>query len=523
MRSTRFLRSSRVWSTKAVSGSPSGLFERILGHNGGAIAIQDDHGFYSYKDVKARVSAVSEQLRKLQLKSSYNAPARVGILRTPGTSWISALLGTWNAGHIAVPLSPRYPPAALEQLLEDAHVETVLSEKALSDRLPNGMQVVHELSDSDLEITASDLGLEDAAWNTPRMLLYTSGTTGRPKGVVWREGMIRTHCETLTHSWRWSSEDICICALPLHHVHGIVNVVLSSLYTGARLRMHGAFDAGLVWSDIVDHATIFMGVPTMYRRLIAHYHRAHPERQKELSDAAHHLRLFVCGSAALAPDDAIAWQKIAGTLPLERYGMTETGMTLSNHYEPNQRNPGTLGWLLPGVDAKIGEDGMLLVRGDGVFDEYWQRADATKDAITDGWFETGDVVAFEENRGFVMRGRASTDIIKTGGYKVSALEIEAVARELDDVGDIAVAGIPCADLGERIVAAVELSDGASSKGVEERLNNAFIKALPRYKVPREVVIVSALPRNELGKVQKGKLKAGWNQQYRQEKHVRSGA
>ncbi|CAN8067684.1 unnamed protein product, partial [Agarophyton chilense] len=339
------------------------------------------------------------------------------------------------------------------------------------------------------------------------LLFFTSGTTGAPKGVVWSAHMLMYQLRTLSTAWHWSSHDRALNVLPLHHIHGLVNVVLSALYNGAALEMHSAFDAHSVWRSILGEAqlpppTVFMAVPAVYYKLILYYRAASPRDQAAMRRAAAQLRLYVCGSAALSKAHFDEWHSISGHLILERYGMTETGMTLSNPYDT--RRQGLLGLPLPGVHTAIEnahETGQLLIKGPGVFSRYYHMPENTHKAFTpDGWFKTGDVVTTDPDTGyFKLLGRQSADIINTGGYNVSALEIEEVIRECDGVEDCCVIGVPDDVLGQRIAAALILD---RNKDVLHHVKTRVKHFLPKYKIPSQYHIVDHFPRNVMGKVQK---------------------
>ena len=501
---------SRVWLGPRMRETTQGLFTRLASHPSHRIALRDATGVETYGELTKAFRSVSARLKSLKLQPSQGTPARVGILQSPGREWVHSLLGCWHARCVVVPLSPKYPAPALKPMLDDAGIDVVLSDAenfaAVSE---TGRKVALPVRQTCEEFSGAEV---DADLNEVRMLLYTSGTTGKPKGVVWNERMVRHHLSVLTDVWRWSDTDKTICTLPLHHVHGIVNVILCALYSGASVDFHSRFDAASVWDALLSEnaPNVFMGVPTMYRRLIAYYESVDLDTQLRLADAAKRARLFVAGSAALPAQDAAAWSRISGVPALERYGMTETGMTLSSPYD--ERTSGALGAPLPGVEAMMSEDGELLVRGDGVFERYWQR-DEIQALDEQGWFRTGDIVRRdEEKNSFVMMGRASTDIIKTAGYKVSALEIEECIRSVEGVMDAAVVGVNCDELGERIVAGVILSN----LDVQERMFERLRAMLPKYKIPREVKVVDEFPRNEMGKVQKKVLSKMWEKDHPEE-------
>ena len=341
------------------------------------------------------------------------------------------------------------------------------------------------------------------------MILYTSGTTSRPKGVVTTHANISAQIVALVEAWEWSADDRILLCLPLHHVHGIVNVVCCALWSGAVCEMLPRFDADAVWNRIGSgDLTLFMAVPTIYTKLIATWEAYTVQRQRQLSEAAGRMRLMVSGSAALPVSTLERWQQITGHTLLERYGMTEIGMALSNPYR-GERIPGTVGRPLPGVEVRLvdesgapvppGNIGEIEVRGPNVFAEYWANKEATDAAFRNGWFRTGDT-AVVDNGTYRILGRTSIDIIKTGGHKVSALEIEEVLREHPAIAECAVVGTPDAEWGERIAAAVVLKP--QSELELQALRDWCKQRISAHKAPSRLLVVETLPRNAMGKVMK---------------------
>jgi malonyl-CoA/methylmalonyl-CoA synthetase len=341
------------------------------------------------------------------------------------------------------------------------------------------------------------------------MILYTSGTTSRPKGVVTTHANIAAQIGTLIDAWEWSPDDRILLCLPLHHVHGIINVVSCALWSGAICEMLPRFDARTVWDRIGSgELSLFMAVPTIYVKLIAEWEASAAERRTALSRGAAQLRLMVSGSAALPVNTLKRWKEITGHTLLERYGMTEIGMALSNPYH-GERIPGTVGEPLQGVEVRLvgetgdsvvpGAPGEIEVRGASVFLEYWRKPEETRNAFRNGWFRTGDM-AIVENGVYRILGRTSIDILKTGGHKVSALEVEEVLRDHPAVAECAVVGVPDLEWGERVAAALVLRNGSALELEELR---AWAKErLAVHKVPSRLLTLQALPRNAMGKVTK---------------------
>ncbi len=396
------------------------------------IAITTLEAAFTYQDLLSTSSQIATYL--LQNLSDLQEQ-RVAFLIPPGFEYVATQWGIWCAGGIAVPLCVSHPRPELEYVItnsgasiivahpdfesllrpiaESHHLRFILT----SEKLPNHVAILPEINIS-----------------RRALILYTSGTTGKPKGVVTTHHNIQSQVTSLITAWEWTSSDRILHILPLHHIHGIINVLTCALWAGAECRMLTKFDAQVVWNQIcAGELTLFMAVPTIYVKLINAWETATKERQKTMSDGCAQLRLMVSGSAALPVKILEKWQTISGHFLLERYGMTEIGMALSNPLH-GQRYSGYVGKPLPQVEVRLVDEnpeltssGEIQVKGPGVFLEYWQNPQATTKAFQDGWFCTGDIAVIE-NDNYRILGRSSVDIIKTGGYKVSALEIEEVLR-----------------------------------------------------------------------------------------------
>jgi len=463
---------------------------------------------FSYRDLldaSARVAACllgpRDDLRE----------ARVAFLASPGFHYVAAQWGIWRAGGVAVPLATSHPPPELEYAIRDADAGVVVADAELAPRLDAVpmASVLRRVRTAEALAGEPRSPLPDVPDDRRAMILYTSGTTGKPKGVVTTHGSLRAQVTSLVTAWEWSANDRILLVLPLHHVHGIVNVLTCALWSGARCDMLRQFDALETWARIArGDLTLFMAVPTIYHKLIAAWEAAPPERRREWSAGCGRMRLMVSGSAALPVRTLERWREISSHTLLERYGMTEIGMALSNPLR-GERRPGFVGTPLPGVEVRLvdergapvapGTPGELQVRGPTVFLEYWRRPDATAAAFQDGWFRTGDVAQLEGGS-YRILGRSSVDIIKTGGYKISALEIEEVLRTHPAVAECAVVGVEDVEWGERVCAAVELAPACDL--TLPQLQGWVKERLAPYKVPRALSVVRALPRNALGKVMK---------------------
>ncbi len=480
--------------------------------HGGRTAVVDSQRFFTYNDLRDASSRVATALlagrEDLQEK-------RVAFLLTPGFPWVAVQWGIWRAGGVAVPLPLNSTRSEMEYFIDDTKASTLVFDAQAEPLLAPiaAVRGIRGLS-CDQVLACQPAELPDIANERRAMILYTSGTTSRPKGVVTTHANITAQIMCLIEAWEWSADDHILLCLPLHHVHGIVNVVSCALWSSATCEMLPRFDANAVWERIAGGSvTLFMAVPTVYVKLIAAWDAAPPERRATLSEACTKLRLMVSGSAALPVSTLERWKEISGHTLLERYGMTEIGMALSNPLR-GERVPGSVGTPLPSVEVQlVGEDGQpvapgtpgeIEVRGPSVFAEYWGKPDAMRDAFRDGWFRTGDT-AVVENGVYRILGRTNIDILKTGGNKVSALEIEETLREHPSVAECAVVGVPDPEWGQRVAAAVVLKDGGALDLPSLR---AWAKEfLAAYKLPSRLLVLDALPRNAMGKVTKPAIKA----------------
>ena len=473
-------------------------------------AVVDAQGVFAYDDLLGASTRVATAL--LAGRDDLEEE-RVGFLVTPGFPWVAAQWGIWRAGGVAVPLPLNSTRPELEYLIDDTRASALMFDTPAAPLL-EPMAAARGLRAFPYDRLPSypTASLPEISSERRAMILYTSGTTSRPKGVVTTHANVAAQIKSLVEAWEWSSNDRILLCLPLHHVHGIINVVGCALWSGATCDMLPRFDANAVWDRIAGgQLTLFMAVPTVYTKLIAAWDAASPERRTELSQACRRLRLMVSGSAALPLSTLARWQEISGHTLLERYGMTEIGMALSNPLR-GERVPGSVGTPLPGVEVRLagehgnpvgpGIPGGIEVRGSAVFAEYWARPDATRDAFRDGWFITGDT-AVVENGIYRILGRTNIDILKTGGHKVSALEIEEALRRHPAVAECGVVGIPDAEWGERVAAAVVLKDGDVLD--LQSLRTWARELLAPHKLPSRLLVVDALPRNAMGKVMKPAL------------------
>ncbi len=340
---------------------------------------------------------------------------------------------------------------------------------------------------------------------TPALVIYTSGTTGPPKGVVLPRRSLTSNVDALAKAWQWTGDDVLVHGLPLFHVHGLGIGILGPLRLGGSVR-HVKFSPEAIGHELANGATMMFGVPTMYHRIAEAV-----ERDEKLADQFRTARLLVSGSAALPASDHERIAKATGQGIVERYGMSETLMNVSVRFDGDRR-PGAVGLPVDGVDVRvvdeqggdvgIGAIGEIEVRGPNLFLEYLNRPDATAAALRDGWFRTGDMAVRDPDGYLRIVGRRATDLIKSGGYKIGAGEIENALLEHPAVAEVAVTGEPDDDLGERIVAWVVPSGEAPEPSV---LSDHVAKLLSPHKRPRVVRYLESLPRNEMGKVLKREL------------------
>ncbi|HWB81661.1 MAG TPA: AMP-binding protein, partial [Nannocystaceae bacterium] len=397
---------------------------------------------------------------------------RVALLGAPSLQLVVATLAVQYAGAIAVPLNPRHTAPELAHVLHDSGASRVLVDDTLRARVEPLARHIAALAPSHAGERAPPYPSAD---DDVALIIYTSGTTGPSKGVALPWRALASNMGALCRGWGFGPADVLSHALPLFHVHGLCIGIYGALLTGATILLHPRFDAAAIVADIRDRgATVFMGVPTMYVQLLEHLDR-HPADAVPLSRA----RLFTAGSAALAPSVLVRFEELTGARILERYGMTETLITLSNPLH-GERRAGTVGRPVDGVEIRIVDD-ELQVRGDSLMRGYWNNPSATAAAFVDGWFRTGDV-AKQDPDGYVrILGRMSTDIVKSGGFKLSTAEIEEVLRDHPGVAEVAVIGVADAKWGERVVAVVVPRGGTPTR---EQLASHCRAALADYKTPR---------------------------------------
>ena len=478
---------------------------------GGAIALVDGEQSLAYNGLNDAVNRVVAGLLngEISLKEE-----RVAFLYPASFDYAALIIGVVAAGGIAVPLSVHASAGELSHCLSVAGARRlILPTEMRSGALDAVCEKlgVEQLAVDDLPESKAPHALPVAA-DQGALIVFTSGTTGKPKGVVHTVASVSAMATSLIEAWGWEATDVIPLFLPLHHVHGIVNILLCALWRGATVDLYARFDAEQVCQKVAtDRYSVFMAVPTIYVKLIAYLKTLDEVTRDQVTEGFANMRLNVSGSAACPVPLFDEWETLTSQRFLERYGMTELGMALSNPYE-GERRPGHVGQPLPGVVIKriseSGEDitdpqtpGELAVKSHTAFREYWGNPESTAKAFDDGWFLTGDIAV--DDGAYRILGRASIDIIKSGGYKLSALEIEATLLEQPDVSEVAVIGVPDNEWGEIVAAAVVLANPVS----EDSLVQWSRERMSGYKVPRKWIFTDALPRNALGKVTKPSLSA----------------
>ena len=476
---------------------------------------------YSYADALGESGRLAGALTALGVQQG----DRVAVQVDKSPEAILLYLACLRIGAVYLPLNTGYTGEEIRYFLTDAEPALFVCRAAVLDEArrlaaETGCPAVETLG------TAADGSLmEKAAAATPRddivelgerdlaAILYTSGTTGRSKGAMLTHRNLGSNAETLVGAWHFSAEDRLIHALPIFHTHGLFVACNVTLMAGASMCFLPKFDADVIFEEMA-HGTVLMGVPTFYTRLAAD-ERLTPE-------ATARMRLFVSGSAPLTAETHQAFETKCGHAILERYGMTETNMNLSNPYD-GARRAGTVGMPLPGVEMRItdretgaevpeGEIGMLQIRGPNVFIGYWRMPEKTREELLeDGFFITGDL-AMVDDQGYVHIVGRDKDLVISGGYNVYPKEVEQLIDELDEVLESAVIGLPHPDFGEGVTAVVVRQPGATidEAGVLARLEGR----LARYKQPKKVFFVDVLPRNTMGKVQKNELRRQYDATYR---------
>jgi malonyl-CoA/methylmalonyl-CoA synthetase len=464
----------------------------------------------SYQGMRERAEGFGAGLAAWGLRPG----ERVALFLGNHPDLLAAYVGTHLAGGVVVPVNTQYRKGELRHIFGDAGVRLCLTDE---ERMPEVERAREDLPELEAVIEAGP-GFEDFLGEMPSpklprgedlaVIAYTSGTTGRSKGAMLLHRNLVANAEAVCEAWRWTGEDTLLLTLPLFHSHGLMVGAHGTFLTGAGAELHRKFDATAAYDALLDgRVTMYFGVPTMYTRLLREA-RARDERPRP-------IRLYVSGSAPLSPQAFDEFEQLFGERILERYGMTETIMNLTNPYE-DERRPGTVGRPFPGQEARVvdvetreplaeGEIGEIEVRGPNVFPGYWNSPDATEESFdAEGWFATGDLGSVGEDGYFTISGRAK-ELIISGGFNVYPREVEDVIEGCPGVSEVAVVGLPDPEFGESVVAVIVPEDPGLTA---EKVTSFCREELAGYKKPREVVFVDDLPRNALGKVLKHRIREG---------------
>ncbi|KAI8251054.1 hypothetical protein K4K58_009205 [Colletotrichum sp. SAR11_239] len=567
------------------------LFDAISRHDPESTAVVHSLSGrrFKYGELLGDVRRARNQLLESSGKPDLNGE-RIAFLVENSYDYVVTLLAAFAARSIAVPLSPAFPAAELQYILNQSEASLLVSSAKFAAKAKEVLatELVSKPAQLELEKHQGGAPHEQVELDSPDaggagMMLYTSGTTNRPKGVLLPQSVLTAQSKSLIEAWNYTPADHLLHVLPLHHIHGTVNAVLTPLLAGSTIEFMFPFNADAVWKRLAapfitsngangthgtnstngtngvngTHAprpkekiTFFTVVPTVYSRLLA-THKAlplDPEEPTREAVSPKHMRLAISGSAALPTPIKEAWKTLSkGNVLLERYGMTEVGMALSCGLDFADRVDGSVGWPLPGVEARLvdmdtgavippGEDvdpatgrersGEIQLRGPTIFREYWRNPEATAKEFVEGedgrgkWFKTGDVAVRRRVDGaglnaaqaswakgdmYFIQGRKSADIIKTGGEKVSALEVERELLSLPEVAEAAVVAVPSGKWGSKVGAVVILNKDVVPHWSPMAMRRALRDRLVNYKIPQVLKVVDHIPRNAMGKINKKQL------------------
>ncbi|KAI9785560.1 MAG: hypothetical protein M1816_000371 [Peltula sp. TS41687] len=562
------------------------IFEAITDHDpNSAAVIHPTSGYrFTYGRLFTDAAKAKERIQNLNRAGQRVEGQRIAFLVENGYDYVVTLLSILGAHAIAVPLSPGFPASELRYVLNDSSATVLLSSDQLRKKVDEiceegldqrpVVDVVKDMIVDSPRVESKPVLEAHAGMGQGGMMLYTSGTTSRPKGVLLPQAALTAQCQSLVEAWKYGPEDHLLHVLPLHHIHGVINALLSPLFSGSSIEFMFPFNPTSVWKRLAapflkhngDHQriqekiSIFTAVPTIYSRLLSTFHELPASVQEAGGEAIspRNLRLTMSGSAALPSPIKTAWAELSQcNVLLERYGMTEVGMALSCGLDFQERVDGSVGWPLPSVQARLVDtesnevikaghevdengqerEGEIQLRGPTLFKEYWDNAQATEAAFVpnhdhdDGggkWFKTGDIAIRKKLSGlptgnqtwteggmYFIRGRNSVDIIKTGGEKVSALEVERELLSLPQYSEAAVVALPSETWGQKVAAVVVLQPGYAQgkrswskmdmRRALKDMRRALEDRLSNYKIPRELKVVTELPKNAMGKVNKKRL------------------
>ncbi len=460
-------------------------------HGGAGPALLEGEKRFTHDGLRERAERVAAGLHELGIGPG----ARVCLYGANSMQWILTYLGAQRLGAVVNPCNPAYRQAELEHILGDSKPTVVLADherlplvEAVRDRTPS---IVHVLDIAQLPEGDAPPPRPTLAPESPALIIYTSGTTGRPKGALLDQGNLLAQARGVIEAWRWTAEDRLVLALPLFHIHGLAVGLHGTLLSGASAVLI-RFSPEQIVRELQGGGTMFFGVPAMYQRLVE-YLEEHPA---DLSG----VRLFVAGSAPLPPALFERAERALGQPVLERYGITEGGIIVSNPFD-GPRQPGRVGFPLPGAAVRLGEQDEVLLRGGQVFSGYLENPAASEETLCDGWLHTGDVGEIGPDGSLAIRGRLK-ELIISGGFNVYPREVELVLEAHPGVAEVAVAGLPSERWGEEVAAYVVAAGPVTADALI-----AYVREqLATYKCPRHVFFLEALPRNAMGKVQRSLLR-----------------
>ncbi|KAK4170353.1 putative short-chain-fatty-acid--CoA ligase [Cladorrhinum sp. PSN259] len=552
------------------------VFEAIARHDPSSTAVIHSQSGrrFQYGELLGDVAKVRKQLYEKAGRDDLDGE-RVAFLVENSYDYVVTLLAILAAKSIAVPLSPAFPASELQYIINHSEALMLLASHRFT---PKAQDVLKTELDSEpilLQLNKFQGGsphekitLERTGPGAAGMMLYTSGTTNRPKGVLIAQAAMNAQARSLIQAWEYTPQDHLLHVLPLHHIHGTINAIFTPLFSGSTIEFMFPFNADAVWKRFAapfltldqtydpattgqEKITFFTAVPTIYSRLLSTHKALGPEMQSATRTAISpaNLRLSISGSAALPTPIKCAWADLSqGNVLLERFGMTEVGMALSCGLDANDRVDGSVGWPLPGVEARLvdvdthqviekGQEkdadgrervGEIQLRGPTIFAEYWRNPDATTKEFVESkdgkgmWFKTGDVAVRRRVEGagkseaptqkdwtrgdmYFILGRRSADIIKSGGEKVSALEVEREMLALPQVAEVAVLAVPSGKWGQKVGAVVILDKEHCTKWTPLDMRRALKDKLASYKIPQVLRVVDHIPRNAMGKINKKML------------------
>ncbi|KAK4129429.1 acetyl-CoA synthetase-like protein [Parathielavia appendiculata] len=556
------------------------VFEAIARHDpDSTVVIHSNSGRrFRYGELLGDVCKTRNRLYEAAGRDNIDGE-RIAFLVENSYDYVVTLLAILAAKSIAVPLSPAFPPPELQYILNHSEALVLLSSAKFTQKAEEVLRTELDVEPAYLQLSKFQGGghhekitLEKMGSDSAGMMLYTSGTTNRPKGVLLPQSVMTAQAKSLLQAWEYSPSDHLLHILPLHHIHGTINAIFTPLFSGSTIEFLFPFNADAVWRRLAapfltsdqtptsepyyhhhSKITFLTAVPTIYSRLLTAHRALPPDMQSATRTAISpsHLRLAISGSAALPTPIKRAWSDLSGgNVLLERFGMTEVGMALSCGLDVADRVDGSVGWPLPGVEARLvdvdthqvierGQErdadgrervGEIQLRGPTIFAQYWRNPEATAREFVDSkdgrgqWFKTGDVSVRRAVEGagksnlpsqkdwargemYFILGRRSADIIKSGGEKVSALEVEREMLALPQVAEVAVVAVPSGKWGQKVgaVVMVDRDNVPEGKWSPLEMRRALKGRLASYKIPQVLKVVDHIPRNAMGKINKKML------------------